>query len=216
MTRGEEKKHTPQSLGEEIGNAVTHGVGFLLSIVGFILLLVNSKNGIEVFASIIFGLSMMLLYISSCLYHAFRKDSAVKSLFRRFDHISIYLLIAGTFAPLLLIFIGGPLGWTFFYIQWIIVIAGIVLKAIFPTRFLILNLIFYLILGWSGLFFLPRLYHDSIELMWMILAGGLVYTVGVLFYKGLKFKYSHFVWHFFVLGGTIVQFLGILIYVYMR
>ncbi len=211
MEKDFRKRH--QSLGEEIGNAITHGMGALLSIFFAIIMFLKCDNFIHCFSVTIFSLSMFFLYLSSCLYHAFKNGSKVKRVFKRFDHLSIYLLIAGTFAPILLIEIGGTVGWVFFSIQWFLTIFGILSKILFPNRFQLLHIALFLIIGWSGLFFFPYLIKNNIGLLWFILSGGIMYTIGVLFYCKIIFKYHHFIWHFFVLFGTILQVIGIYFFV---
>ncbi len=206
------RKSRPQTLGEEIGNAVTHGLGFIAGIVGTILLLVKSNTTPEYVGSAIFGAGMITLYLMSCLYHAFRNDTTVKRIFKRFDHLSIYLLIGGTFAPILLCVIEWPLGLVFFILQWILITIGVVLKAINTQKYHVLHIILYLMLGWSGMFFVGQLISVSPMLFLYVLLGGLAYSIGVIFYAS-KFKYSHFVWHFFVLAGTVLQFIGIYQYI---
>ncbi len=206
----------PQSLGEEIGNAITHGIGFILSIVGTILLLINSHTFLEYFSAALFGFGMLFLYINSTLYHAFKRDTTVKRVYKRLDHISIYTLIAATFSPILLLVIGGKVGWIIFIIQWTLTILGIVTKAIWPNRFQIVHLILFLLIGWSGVFFMPQIHQFSSMLVTMILLGGASYTLGVLFYAVIIFKYHHFIWHFFVLGGSILHFLGIYICIFLH
>ncbi len=203
-----EKKHRPQSVGEEIGNSVTHGLGFIFAVVSTILMLVKSNSAKEYLAVTIFGLGFMFLYISSCLYHSFRHGSEVKKLFRIFDHSSIFLLIGGTYAPVLLLGVGGTIGWIFFIGQWVIIAMAIALRIFRPKKNTVLQVILCVILGWSGLVFLPRLIELSLPVFWLILSGGVVYSLGILFY-GLDKKYYHFIWHFFCLGGTILHFIAI-------
>ncbi len=205
------KRLRKQSLGEEIWNAITHGLGAIAGIVGLVLLLVKSDEPREYVGSAIFGTGMILLYLMSCLYHAFRNDSKVKSVFKRFDHLSIYILIGGTFAPILLSYVDHTVGIIFFIIQWIIIVVGVVLKAINTSKFHKLHIILYLALGWSGVFFLGDLLKTP-GLFICILGGGLVYSIGVLFYIG-RMKYNHVMWHFFCLVATLIQFLGIYLFI---
>lgn len=206
----EEKKilKRKQSVGEEIGNAVTHGCGAIFAILATILMLIKADRTIEYVSICIFGLGFFMLYIMSCLYHAFKGGSKVKKIFRYFDHSSIYLLIGGTYAPVLLLGVGGTLGWVYFILQWIIIAIGITLKCVHPGKNTIIHTIFCLILGWSGISVLPQLWELSPAVFSYIIGGGLVYSLGIIFYA-CAFKYSHFVWHFFVLGGTILHFVAI-------
>jgi hemolysin III len=202
------------SLLEEIGNAVTHGVGAGLSIAGFILLLLKSDTGLKVMASCFYGISLILLFLMSCLYHSYKSGLAVKRLWRRFDYSSIYLLIGGTFAPLFLVYWGNTLGIVLFCVQWALIIAGISIIGVFgPGRFRPLHYTLYFVIGWSAVMFLPGWFKNDRLLMWMILAGGVVYTVGMIpFVKDTKG--AHFIWHLFVLAGAVVHWLAIYFLVY--
>ena len=206
------KKTRAQTRGEEIGNLVTHCVGFGLAFVGTILLYFYAKDVLAYFSVTLYGLSLMFLYVMSSLYHAFR-GGVVKRIFRRFDHISIYLLIGATYAPILLLYIGGRTGWIFFGIQWFIIAIAIALRAVlkFARLLTILSTIFYLILGWSGVLFY-EIIGSNPQLFWLMLLGGVAYSVGVIFFAS-SFKFSHFIWHFFVLLGSILHFLGIFFFV---
>ena len=202
------------TLLEEIGNAVTHGVGALLAIAGFILLLLKSDTGMKVLASCFYGISLIFLMLMSCLYHTFKSGSTVKRLWRRFDYSSIYLLIGGTFAPLYLVYLGNTLGIVLFCVSWAFIILGIIIISVLgPGRLQALHFSLYFIIGWSGLILLPDFYHNNIPLLWMILIGGIIYTVGMIPFAKNK-KYDHFIWHFFVLGGAILHWFGIYLFVY--
>jgi hemolysin III len=204
-------KHT---LGEEIANAISHGVSALFGLVALILLLIKGNTPEEIASGIIFGLGMIFLFTMSTLYHSFKRQSVVKNVFKRFDHLSIYILIGSTFAPVFIIVIDKPLGWILLAGQWVIIIVGIVLKATLINRFAILHLIAYLLLGWSALTLVGPLYQTSSTAFYLILAGGLSYTIGVLFYAFKWFKFSHLVWHIFVFGGTFFHFLAIYLYIF--
>ncbi len=201
----------PQFLGEEIGNAITHGIGFIMGVIGTIFLLIKSDTAAEYVGSAIFGFGMMMLYIMSCFYHAFKNGSTVKNVFKRFDHLSIYLLIGGTFAPILLCAASQPKGLIFFIIQWCIIAFGVVLKSINTKKYHVLHVVLYLLLGWSGLIFMPDLMALSTNLFMLILLGGIIYSLGVAFYAA-QFKYAHFIWHFFCIAGTMVHFFAIYTY----
>lgn len=198
-----------QSLGEEIANAISHGIAALCGIAGLVLMLIKSDTWQETMSSLIFGLGILLLYTMSTLYHAFKNDSLVKRVFKRFDHVSIYVLIGSTYSPILILFLQKPLGWIMLAVQWAIIAAGITLKATNIHKYTYIHLAMYLLLGWSGVIFFGSLYTFSSLAFYLILGGGLAYTVGVLFYALHLFKYSHFVWHIFVFLGTLLHFLAI-------
>ena len=201
---------------EEIGNAVSHGVGSAFSIVAFVLMLLSSNTAAEYVGASIYFFGLFVMFTMSCLYHAFSHGSAVKRLFRRFDYSSIYLLIGATFAPPLLCVVGGTFGLIFFIIQWAIIAAGISLVGVFgPTKLRFIHIPMYVILGWSALMLMPSLIGSSFALAMWILAGGVVYTVGIIPFA-MKMKVSHFIWHFFVLAGAVVQWIGIYLYIYLK
>jgi len=198
-----------QSRGEEIANSVSHITGGVFAIAGTVLLLLKASGFGEWMGAIVFGFGMIMLYTMSALYHAFREDSIVKRVFQRFDHIGIYLLIGGTFAPIFIIVIEKPLGWILLAGQWMIIILGIVFKAVKIRRFAVLHLLLFLLLGWSGLTLIGPLYALSPGSFWFILIGGISYTIGVLFYAFNWFKFAHFIWHIFVFFGTLAHFIAI-------
>ena len=203
-----------RSVLEEIGNSVTHGIGAGLSIVGIILLLLKSDTGIKVFSAVVYGSCLILLFLMSCLYHAFRHGSRVKRLWRRFDYISIYLLIGGTFTPMWLVFWATQTGTLLCILQWIIIITGVTLIGIFgPGRPKWLHTTLFITLGWAGLVFLPGLIRNNMSLFFYILGGGLAYTLGIIPFA-LKKKGAHFLWHFFVLFGALLHWFGIYLFVY--
>ncbi|MEH6913464.1 hemolysin III family protein, partial [Priestia megaterium] len=202
--------------GEEIANAITHGVGAVLSIVGLTLLIVlSSLEGTpwHVISFTIYGVTMLLLYVSSTLVHSF-PEGKVKDLFEIFDHSSIYLFIAGTYTPFLFIAVKGTTGWTLFGIVWGIALAGIVFKAFFVKKFLFISTILYVFMGWMIVFawdsLTQNIAHQGIVLL---VVGGVLYTIGAVFYVWRGFRFHHMIWHMFVLGGTVLHFLAIILYV---
>lgn len=204
-----------RGLLEEIGNAVTHGVGSAFSIVAFVLMLIASNSVSEYVGAVIYFFGLFVMFTMSCLYHAFPHGSSVKRLFRRFDYSSIYLLIGATFAPPLLCVVGGSFGIIFFAVQWSVIAAGISLVGVFgPTRLRFVHIPMYVVLGWSALMLMPSLISTSFALAMWILAGGVVYTLGIIPFA-IKVKVSHFIWHFFVLFGAVVQWIGIYSYIYL-
>ena len=208
------KEPPKRALLEEIGNAVTHGIGSVFAIVAFILMMIASDTISEYIGASIYFFGLFVMFTMSCLYHAFPQGTAVKRLFRRFDYSSIYLLIGATFAPPLLNVVGGKFGIIFFVIQWVIIAAGISIVGVFgPTRLRFVHIPMYVILGWSALMLMPSMIAASFPLAMWILAGGIVYTLGIIPFA-IDMKVSHFIWHFFVLFGAIVQWVGIYFYIY--
>ena len=216
ISQTEIRKEPPKrSVAEEVGNAVTHGIGALLGIAGFVLLLIHSDTGTKVLASVVYGTCLILMFLMSCLYHSFKWGSAVKRLWRRFDYISIYLLIGGTFTPLWLLYWGGNGGTVFCIAEWIIILTGITLISVFGTdRARVIHMTLFVILGWCGLVFLPKMIRDSFILCIFTLGGGILYTIGIIPFAS-KRRGTHFVWHFFVLFGAIAHWLGIYLALYV-
>ena len=199
---------------EEVGNAVVHGVGALFSVDGTVLLILRSDTGTKLFSSIVYGICLILMFLMSCLYHSFRWGTRVKRLWRRFDYLSIYLLIGGTFTPIWLVYWNNTLGRILCAVQWVIIITGIVLISVFgPGRAKAVHMTLYIVLGWSALVFLPGMYRDNLPLLIFTLGGGIIYTFGIIPFAR-KAKGAHFVWHFFVLFGALAHWIGIYLYVY--
>lgn len=201
---------------EEIANAITHGLGALLSVAGLVLLIVFSSiygSALHVVSFTIYGVTMLLLYLSSTLVHAF-PPGKVKNLFEIFDHASIYLYIAGTYTPLLFIVVQGALGWGLFGVIWGIATIGVIFKVFFVKRFLILSTVFYIAMGWMAIIPMNTIASNlSTTGMVLLVAGGICYTVGTIFYIWRGFKYHHAIWHLFVLAGSILHFFMILLHV---
>lgn len=217
MTKSDvKKKNDPPVRGllEEIGNAVTHGVGAGLSIAGFILMLLKSDTGLKIMASCFYGISLIVLFLMSCLYHSWKTGIFVKKLWRRFDYSSIYLLIGGSFAPLCLVYWGDVKGIVMFCIQWALIIAGVTFIGVFgPGRLRPIHFALYFIIGWSGLLFMPGMIKNDLPLFLCILGGGLLYTIGMVpFIKDTKG--AHFVWHIFVLAGALTHWFGYYLFVF--
>lgn len=203
-----------RSILEEIGNSITHGVGSIFAIVALVLMLLESDNMLERLSAVVYFFGMFIMFTSSCLYHAFVHGSAVKRLFHRFDYSSIYLLIGATFAPVLVCFFGDTFGTVFLIIQWVIIAAGISFVGVFgPTKLRFLHVPLYVLLGWSALMLLPRMIGSNLPLAMWILAGGVLYTLGIIPFT-MKARASHFIWHFFVLAGAVVQWIGIYFYLF--
>ena len=214
----EEKIQIPNySLGEEIANAILHGIGALLAIAALVLCVVFSAihhDPYAVVSSCLYGSTLIILYTMSCLYHSLKVNNA-KRVFRIIDHCSIFLLIAGTYTPLTLVSLNGPIGWTLFGIIWGVAILGIVLNAIDLNKYKVVSMILYIMMGWAIIFTFPRLLKViDMAGIYLLVAGGIVYTIGAIFYGvGKKIKYMHSVFHFFVLAGSILHFFAILLYV---
>jgi hemolysin III len=198
-----------QSLGEEIANAISHGIGAIFGIIALILFLMAANTWQEYVAGSIFGFAIFFLFISSTLYHSFPASLGVKRLFKRFDHIAIYVLIGASFAPLLLLVASQPFGLIFFIVQWIIILVGIIFKAIFIDRLQVLHVVMFLLLGWSALLIMGEFSRLETTALILTVAGGITYSLGVIFYaSSRKFPYAHFIWHLFVLGGVILHFIA--------
>ena len=211
------KETTAQTIGEEIANSITHGLGFVFSVVGFVFLLMNCiEKGtiLHIVSCSIYGGSLLLLYMISTLYHSITHHVA-KNVFRRLDHISIYLLIAGTYMPLTLVVLKGYLGWTLFGIECGLCLLGVIFKAIFGSRLSVISSAFYLIMGWLAAFaFKAMITALSIAGFNWILIGGIFYSLGVIFFAlDKKYKYAHAIWHVFVLSGSICHFFLVLLYI---
>jgi hemolysin III len=203
----------PYSLVEEWLHALTHGMGFVAAVIAFLLLLGQADGLTSQVASVIYGLSMMLMFLSSTLYHAVSK-AEYKVVLKVIDHCAIYLLIAGTYTPLMMLTIGGWIGTVGMLLIWSIAILGVSFKCFARGRFAKLSLLTYLLMGWLAVFFIYPLYQALPgEGLWFLLMGGLCYTVGVLFYIAKKIKYTHAIWHVFVGGGCACHFLLIYYYV---
>ena len=201
------------TIGEEIFNSITHGIGTLLSIAALVLLIVFAAikgNAWHVVSFSIFGSTLVLLYLASTLYHSFTKEK-VKNLFARFDHAAIFLLIAGTYTPFLLTAIRGTFGWTLFGIIWAVAIAGVVIRSIYLTRFRKLMVGLYLAMGWMFVVAIGPMMKNlpGISLLFLLL-GGIFYSIGVVFYSWRSLKYGHGIWHLFVLAGSIMHFFAVI------
>ena len=201
------------TLGEELMNSITHGIGACFGIAALVLCIVKSCNpldGYKLASSIVFGITTTLLYLMSCLYHALKVNRA-KRVFRVIDHCTIFLLIAGTYTPYTLITLRGVTGWVLFCVVWGIGILGIVLNAVSLKRFAKLSVACYIGLGWVVLFASKQLIAalDNTGLL-LLLAGGIAYTIGAVLYAiGSKKRYFHSIFHFFCLIGTALHFFSI-------
>lgn len=209
-----------QTVGEEIANSIAHGVGFLLSVAALVVGVVFAARHCTakvVTAVSIYGATLCILYIASTLYHALPSGSAGKRVFHVLDHSSIYLLIAGTYTPILLGATSPQWGWPLFGVVWGLAVLGIVMKAFFTGRFKTFSTLTYLAMGWMVVVAFKPIW-DSIGargFAWLV-AGGLCYTLGCVFYVTRNWKYAHFVWHLFVLAGSAFHFFAILLHVILN
>ncbi|QWC21404.1 hemolysin III family protein [Bacillus haikouensis] len=201
---------------EELANAITHGIGFILSIPALVMLIIISiDRGTpwHIVSFSIFGASMILLYLFSTLLHSF-KPSKAKNLFAVLDHSAIYILIAGTYTPFMLVSVRGALGWTLFGIVWGLAVAGVVFKCYFVDRYQVVSTLFYLVMGWLVIIAVKPLYFIlSGAGFSLLLAGGILYSIGAIFYVWNKLPYNHAIWHLFVLAGSGCMYFCILLYV---
>ncbi|PGZ97451.1 hemolysin D [Bacillus pseudomycoides] len=205
-----------QFVKEEIANAVTHGIGAILSIPALVILIIQAANygtASAIVGATIYGVSMFLLYLCSTLLHSIHHPK-VEKLLTILDHSAIYLLIAGTYTPFLLVTLRGPLGWTLLAIIWTLAIAGIVFKIFFVRRFIKLSTLFYVIMGWLIIVAIKPLYESLTGHGFsLLLAGGILYSVGAIFFLWEKLPFNHAIWHVFVLGGSAMMFFCVLFYV---
>ncbi len=200
---------------EEIANAITHGIGALLSVAALVVLIVFSSlfsSAWHIVSFTIYGSTMLLLFVSSTLVHSF-PEGKVKDIFEIFDHSSIYLFIAGTYTPFLLVAINGAWGWSLFGVIWGIAVCGVFFKAFFTKKFLFLSTFFYILMGWLIVIAWKPLYAalPSGGII-LLVTGGILYTLGTIFYVWRGFPFHHAVWHLFVLAGAIAHFFAVLLY----
>jgi hemolysin III len=204
-----------QTLGEEIANGISHGVGMLaaIAVTPFLILKAIPLGAAAITGASIFGAAMIVLYGSSAIYHSL-PHSRAKKIFQVFDHSAIFLLIAGTYTPFTLSVLNGAWGWTLFGLVWGLAAAGIVLKSLRTDGNNKLSIGLYLAMGWLAIFAVQPLYNTlpAWGLFW-ILAGGVMYTGGVFFFAyDHRMKYNHFIWHLFVLAGTACHVIAVLVY----
>ena len=204
------------SVAEEIAHAITHGVGLLLSIAGLVLLIVLASlhgDAWHIVSCSIFGATLVLLYAASTFYHAIPSPRA-KEVLRVLDHAAIFLLIAGTYTPFVLVNLRGGWGWTLFGVVWGLAVLGVVLEAVAKQRVKVLSLVLYLGLGWLvAIATKPLLENVATGGIVLLVLGGLAYSGGVVFYVWRKLPYHHAVWHVFVLAGSVLHFFAVLFYV---
>jgi hemolysin III len=203
------------SLGEEIANCLSHGVGFLAALVAtpFLVLGAARRGGlVAIVGASVFAGSMVVLYLASTMYHALPANNA-KRVLRVIDHSAIFLLIAGTYTPFTLGVLRGAWGWTLFGVVWTLAVFGVTLKAVGGIRYSRLSTMLCVGMGWLALVAIRPLWHHVPVMGWLwLIAGGLAYTTGIAFYAAERVRYGHFVWHMFVLMGTACHFFAVLWY----
>ena len=204
------------TVAEEVAHALTHGVGAIAAIVGLIFMLVwavSYGDTFHVVSASIYGASLILLYLASTLYHAFPWPR-VKAFFQQMDHAAIYVLIAGTYTPFALVNLRGPWGWSLLGVVWGIAVVGVIMEVAMKERKKWLSLSLYLGMGWMALIMIKPMI-DSVEPggLWLLLAGGLAYTFGVIFYVWKSLCFHHAIWHLFVLAGSVLHFFSVFYFV---
>lgn len=204
-----------QTLGEEIANAITHGLGALLAIAATVVAIVYAcfvSDAIGIVSAAIYGFTLIVMYVNSTIYHSLANNRA-KKVFRIMDHCSIFLLIFGTYTPISLSLIRGWFGWTLFGICLGLTILGIVFNSIDLKRWEKASLVLYVAMGWMAVFIIKPIFQlVSLKGIIYLILGGVFYTVGIIFYK-MKSRYMHPLWHLFVIGGSVFHFFFILYYV---
>jgi len=205
-----------KAMRHEIANLLTHGIGTGLAIAGTAFLIVRGVKLHDTWRIVsysLFGAAMIFLYLSSSLYHALWHPR-IKQVLRRLDHGAIFFMIAGTYTPILLVTLHGPLGWTYFGIVWGLAIVGITFKMIFGHRYEAVSLTTYIAMGWLVVFFVKAFYRAIPATgVWLLFIGGVSYTAGTIFYSMTRMPYHHMVWHLFVLAGTVCHYVCIYLYV---
>lgn len=219
VSSAREKATQLYTLGEEIFHSVSHGLGAALSVAGLTLLVSLAAwfgDAYQVVGFSIYGATLVLAYLASTLYHSFQAPKT-KRIFKIFDHAAIYLLIAGTYTPFLLVALRGILGWTLLGLVWGLALLGVVFKVLFINRFQRISVAGYVLLGWLSVVMLREL---TLSLppggLWWLVAGGVAYTVGVIFYAMKRVRYMHAVWHLFVLAGSVCHYFAVLLYLAPR
>ena len=198
--------------GEELANFISHAAGGVLSVAALVILIIRAVslgNTLDIVSFTIFGAALVLMYTTSSIFHALKWNKA-KEIFEILDHSVIYVLIASTYTPFLLIVVGGKEGITLLVIEWLICILGIVFKSFFVQKFVVFSTLLYIIMGWLVVFVWYDLLANisNLSLVFLIL-GGLFYTIGTLFYMWRLYKYHHLVWHIFVIFGSIAHFFSV-------
>jgi hemolysin III len=210
---------TVESPREELFNALTHGLGATAALAGGAVLITLAAlfgDAWQLTASIVFGITLLLLYVASTLYHAIQHP-VVKGRLKVFDHCAIYLLIAGTYTPFTLIGLRGPVGWTLFGVIWALAVFGVIFKLFYTGRFELLSTLVYIAMGWLIIVAAkPAMAAlDAWTFGWLI-AGGVFYTLGTVFYHRPGMRYSHAIWHMFVIGGSVCHYIAVMAQVMLQ
>lgn len=202
---------------EEVANSLTHGAGLIASIIALVTLIIianGEQNFTKIIVGTVYGSSLILCYLASTLYHSFQEPK-LKYYLKIFDHAAIYILIAGSYTPFTLFVIKGDWGLWMLGIIWTLAIAGVIFKLFFIKKFKIFSTLLYLAMGWMAIFAIQPLFENlPFEGLFLLVAGGLSYSVGVIFFLWEKLPFSHAVWHLFVMGGSVCHFFAILLYVF--
>ena len=211
------KRKRKQTITEEWFNTLSHGLTALATIGGLVILIIlgiNNPKPWSLFSAIIYGVSLVVLYLSSTLYHGTQKEK-VKHFFNVLDHCSIYFLIAGTYTPIVLVAIGGTMGWLFFSFQWGVALIGVFMKVFFVGKYKTLSVVMYALMGWVIVVKIDLLRSALVnQAFWLLFAGGVAYTLGIIFYAlDSRLKLAHFIWHLFVIAGSVLHFLLMVMYV---
>ena len=208
-------QHEPHHFGEEIANSISHGLGLILAIAGVPFLIISAMRAGSVrfiVGASVFGGTMVLLYLASTLYHSLTHEAA-KRVCRLFDHCAIFVLIAGTYTPFALGVLRGPWGWTLLIIVWLLALTGITMKALKGTQHSWLTIGLYVVMGWLAIVATkPILTLVPVPGILLIFAGGIAYTGGLAFFAAPRLRYAHFIWHLFVIAGTVCHFFAVLWY----
>jgi hemolysin III len=201
------------STQEERINALSHGFGLVLALIGLVYLVLKSESTIAIASSAIYGASLMLMFMASTIYHSVN-NANIKRIFKLVDHSAIYVLIAGTYTPFLAVSLGGWIGWTALIVIWLIALFGVLFKIFAGTQFPKISVITYLVMGWLAVLLVYPLYQSVAgNGLLLLVAGGLCFSIGVIFYVKKHIKFTHAAWHFFVIAGCACHYFSIYYFV---
>jgi len=210
------KYYSEYSVGEEIANTLIHGIGALLSVAALTLMLIvsiDSQEQVRIISALVYGISLVVLFCVSTIYHGLPGRRA-KKIMQIVDHMAIYLLIAGTYTPVLLISIKGAWGYALLSIIWCLALFGIAFKMIYRLKHPRISMFTYLAMAWCCIIVIPKFIANvPANALWLLLIGGVVYTTGTIFYSFEKIPFNHAIWHVFVLGGSTFHFFAVFLYV---